>query len=222
MSVLETWASKLFGVVSESGSTARRIRLTSDGQTWDTWDAPFATPAEWAKEAESLLNALTSELPVRRISMVFTAEDATGAVLSQLPRSVMGTNKQAAEIGTHGGAKALAEALASVAHTMDDVLKAAREQLNTQGERIRADAEEIRALHELYRAQRERDLLEQVNSGAVDEFVQEQLKQGVPLALEAFGAWLDSYKKTAATKAASKTIASATKAAPAVNGATPK
>jgi hypothetical protein len=178
------WAERGFKTVSENGTRWQSVRLTSDGQTWMTWDAPFLEPAAWAQEAAELLDQLAAEFPVKRCALLFTAEDSTGGIIAQHPHSVMGRNKQAAEFGAQGASKAMSEAMRSLAETMDAVLKTARDQMAAQSLRIEADQEEIRALHDLMRAQREAEAVAVDQSNAVSDILIGQLKEAGPLVMQ--------------------------------------
>lgn len=212
---LEDWAKKGFQVVDQNGTTWKRIQLTTDGQVWQTWEAPFSEASVWAQEADTLMNQLAEEFPIKRVGLMFTAQDGSGGVLAQLPQSVMGRNKAAAEFSSQGASKALSEAMRSLAETMDQVLKTAREQLAAQSLRIESDQEEIRNLHELMRAQRELEAVEKEQTNAVSDILISQLKEAGPLAMQA----LELVMKKAAEKKATPAIAEAAAAATS-NGAT--
>lgn len=193
---LQWWAERVLGVVEETGTHAVRIRLAAEGQQWEVWDVtPGLTAEEWTKQAETLLSALAEEFPVKRVSLVFTAEDNNGTVFSQFPKSVHGKNKNAAELGANGGAKALSDALSSVALTMDKVLEMSRRMHDTQQKVIEDRDDEIRQLHELLRAIRTVELETEEQGNKVGEVMLDQLKELSPLAKMFVEHWLEQEKK---------------------------
>lgn len=229
---IKIWVEKGFKTVEQNGSHWVRLRLTSDGQVWQTWDKPWPSAEEFATELQALFESLSEELPVRRHTMTLTAEDGAGGVLGTLMHSVMGKNKQAQELGQQGAAKAFSDAMRSLAETLDMVAKSARDQLSAQGLRIQEDAEEIRALHELLRQQRAAELLQEQNSSAVSEMLVAQLKEATPLLMGVGELFLEKAKAKTAEKAAQaatsavSTVADAAKplvtvkATPATKGST--
>jgi hypothetical protein len=186
MSTLKSWAERVIRVV-ESGATAKRIRLTTDGNVWHTWEAPFPSVDDWTQEAEDMLIALAEELPTRRVSMTFTAEDGAGAVLSTTLKSVTGKNKVAAELGANQHAKAQADAMASLAATMETILRLARLQCETSGTQLEKQAQQIHDLIELNRARQEASLLEENQSSNAQAKLVEQFTEAAPMLLQALG-----------------------------------
>jgi hypothetical protein len=210
-SSLQQWAERWINVVTEGGTTASRIVLTSEGQKWETWERPFTKPEDWAREAEALMSTLCEELPARKIQLMFTAEEAAGGILAQFPKSIIGKNKAAAEIGSQAGAKALSDALAACATTMDAILKSAAQWVTTMAVRTDADSEEIRALHDLLRAKREEEALATEQDSAVKTILVEQLKGLGPLISSGAELWMEKKKSELAKKAPSA-VASAVEA----------
>jgi hypothetical protein len=210
-STLQQWAEKWINVVSEGGTIAKRITLTSEGQKWETWEHPFPKAEDWAREAEAMLSNLCEELPPRKHTMMFTAEEAAGAILSQMPKSIIGKNKGASEIGSQAGAKALSDALAACATTMDAILKSAAAWVATTTTRTESDAEEIRALHDLLRAKREEEALAVEQDGAVKAIIVEQLKGLGPIVNTGLELWMEKRKQELVKKAPSA-VASAVEA----------
>lgn len=214
-STLQQWAEKWINVVSEGGTMAKRITLTSEGQKWETWEHPFPKPEDWAREAEAMLSNLCEELPTRKITMMFTAEEAAGGILSQMPKSILGKNKAASEIGSQAGAKALSDALAACATTMDAILKSAAQWVGVMATRTENDAEEIRALHDLLRAHREQEAVAEEQEGAVKTIIVEQLKGLGPLLTAGAELWMEK-KKTELAKKAPSAVANAVEVVAAV------
>jgi hypothetical protein len=185
MSTLQTWAERVIRVV-ENGTTAKQIRLTSDdGKTWETWQAPFPPIGEWVQSAEDLIAVLVEEFPVRKVSLSFTAEDATGGVLSTLPKSVLGKNKNAGEFGQHQHAKAQADAMASLASTMEAVLRLARLQCETTGVQLEKQATQIHDLIELNKQRQEESLLATTDNNEAQQKLIAQFTEAAPMLLSA-------------------------------------
>ena len=197
MSSLLTWAERVIGIVEQDGNRAVRIRLTCEGQQWETWELEkgHLKPGEWVQEAETLMDALAEELSVRRHSLIYTAEEKEGTVFSQFPKSITGRNKQAAELGANQGVKAVAEGVASVVQTADKVLEIARRMMETQQKGIEDRDEEIRQLHELFRAVRAVELEEDQQGNKVSEAMIEQVKELGPIARLFAEAWLEKAAK---------------------------
>jgi len=186
MSTLKAWAERVIRVV-ENGATAKRIRLTTDGNVWETWEAPFPPIDEWVQGAEDLLLVLAEELPTRRVPVTFTAEDGAGAVLSTLPKSITGKNKVAAELGQNQHAKAQADAMASLAATMETILRLARLQCETSGTQLEKQAQQIYDLVELARAKQDAELLQSNESTDAQQKLVQQFTDAAPMLLQALG-----------------------------------
>lgn len=216
LQAIRDWVEKGFKTVEQNGSHWVRLRLTSEGQLWQTWDKPFPTPEEFQTAIAALFETLSEELPVRRHTMTLTAEDGAGGVLATTLHSIMGKNKQAQELGANGATKAFADAMRSLAETLDMVAKSARDQLSAQNHRIQEDAEEIRALHTLLREHRASELLEGQSSGAVTEALVEQLKGAGPVLMGVAELLIERAK----SRAASAPATAAAEAAKAVSTVT--
>jgi len=219
---IRAFVEKGFKTVEQNGQHWVRLRLTSDGQLWQTWEKPFPAPEEFQTEITALFENLSEELPVRRHTMTLTAEDGAGGVLAMLPHSITGKNKAAQELGQQGAAKAFSDAMRSLAETLDMVARSARDQLSAQNQRIQDDQEEIRALHELLREHRAAEALQAESSGAVSEMLVSTLKDAGPLLAGVAELFLDKAKASAAAKAAASTAVDVVKTASAVaEGAKP-
>jgi len=214
INAIREWVEKGFKSVEQNGSHWVRLRLTSDGQVWQTWDKPFPTPEEFQTGLTALFESLSEELPIRRHTMTLTAEDGAGGVLAMLPHSIMGKNKQAQELGANGAAKAFSDAMRSVAETLDMVAKSARDQLSAQNHRIQEDAEEIRALHELLRQHRAAELLQEQSSSAVSDALVEQLKGAGPVLMGLAELMIDKAKAKAAAGAVAAASSASSSSSP--------
>lgn len=182
---LAVWMEKLTKEITEGQPSARRVRLMCEGTVFETWEPVQAiNPEEWAKDAETLVQALPAELPKRRVQLSFVAEDAAGASIATLLRTVTGQNPSAQDLGTQNGAKALSDAIASVAKTMDAVLESARKMLDTQAQRIDSQASQLTEAHELFMAIRQAELENTEQESAVSKILIEQTQQAAPLLLE--------------------------------------
>jgi hypothetical protein len=214
MSSLNTWAQRVIGVVEQDGNRAVQIRLTAEGQQWEIWDiVPGFTADEWTNAAETLMASLAEEFPVKRVSLIFTAEDKSGAVFSQFPRSITGKNKNAAELGTNTSVKAISDGWVSLAATVDKVLETARKQMDQQSARIDEQDNEIRQLHEIFRGVRQIELEAEEQQNQVGNAMLEQLKELGPMGKMFLEHWLDKEKNRPAAAAAGLTNGSNGKAA---------
>lgn len=203
MSSLLTWAQRVIGVVEQDGHHAKCVKLTAEGQQWEVWDiVPGLTPEEWTNAAETLMGALAEEFPVKRVSLIFTAEDSAGAVFSQFPRSITGKNKNAAELGTNTSVKAISDGWTSLALTVDKVLETARKQMDQQTARIDEQDNEIRALHEIFRGVRQMELEQEEQTNKVGDAMLEQLKELGPMGKLFLEHMLEKEKTKAAAAAA--------------------
>lgn len=216
MQAIREWVEKGFKTVEQNGSHWVRLRLTSDGQLWQTWDKPFPPPEEFQQALTALFESLSEELPVRRHQMQLTAEEGTGGVLATALHSIMGKNKQAQELGANGAAKAFSDAMRSLAETLDMVAKSARDQLSAQNSRIQEDSEEIRALHELLRQHRAAELLQEPQGSAVSDALVEQLKGAGPV-LVGLAELLIEKAKTKAAAGAAAAVTSSSSSSPAAS-----
>lgn len=173
---------KLVHEVPEGLPVARRVRLMSEGTVFETWEPVLGIdPDVWAKDVETLIQALLSELPKRRVQLQVIAEDSAGATLGTYMRTVTGTNPSAQDLGTQNGAKALADALASVAKTADAVGEQARRMMDFQAGIIEKQNTTLFEYHELFMAIKKAELDNVEEEGAVKKIVSEQLTQALPI-----------------------------------------
>lgn len=213
---LAVFIEKLSREVGEGMQAARRVRLMSEGTVFETWEPIIGSgiePEVWAREAETLIQALLPELPKRRVQLTFVAEDSAGASIATLLRTVTGQNASAQDLGTQNGAKALADAIASVAKTADAILESARKMLDFQATRIEAQDKQLSEAHELFMAIKRVELEQGEQENAVSKIMTEQVQQALPLLMQLAQHWVSEKqapKTTAAiaVNAAAKTGAS--------------
>lgn len=186
-SELETWCEKLKREIVEGTPSARRIRLISadNATVWQVWE-PVAelNSAQWAEEAEALLASLKSELPKKRVQLLFVAEDHSSAAVANKPRTVTGTNESAQDLGTQNGAKALADAMASVGRLMDTTLESARKFMQFQSEQLEKAYGHVAEAHEVFMAIKKVELETEEQQSAMGKVLVGQLEQGLPLLMK--------------------------------------
>lgn len=202
-SALQIWAERLMREVPESGSVARRIRMVVDGNVIETWDPVLGlNAADWVREVDAVREALLEELPKRRVPCVFTGEDASGTALSQHYTNITGKNANAQDLGTQNGAKALADALASVAKTSDAVLAQARNMMDFQAAQLEKKDEQIFEYAELFRAIQKLELEQGETENAVQKMLLTQLESAGPVALQALSMFMERSHQTKLAAAA--------------------
>ena len=179
---LLSFMEKLSHEVTEGQAVARRVRLMSEGTVFETWEPVLGIDAnEWAKDAETLIQALLTELPKRRVQLTFVAEDSAGATIGTHMRTVTGSNPSAQDLGTQNGAKALADSIASVAKTLDSVGEQARRMMDFQAGIIEKQNHQLFEYHELFMAIKKAELENVEEESAVKKIVGEQLTQAMPI-----------------------------------------
>lgn len=214
---LTAFMEKLLREISEGVPAARRVRLLCGGDVYEVWEplqASTIEPETWAREAEGLIQALIPELPKRRVQLQFVAEDVAGATIGTVLRTVTGQNASAQDIGTQNGAKALADAIASVAKTTDQVGEMARKMMEFQAERIEKLQAQLDECHELFMAIRRVELDADETQSAAGKILSEQVQQAAPLLMALVENWAKQPKPIHA--AASGAVAATTAA---TNGA---
>jgi hypothetical protein len=192
---LEIFMEKLLREITEGMPIPRRVRLLSGGDVFETWEPIHGVtmdPAQWAREAETLVQALIPELPKRRVQLSFVAEDTAGATLATLLRTVTGQNASAQDIGTQNGAKALADSIASVAKTIDAVGETCRKTMEFQNLIIENQAKHLDAAHELFMAIRKAELETEETGNAATRIMGEQLQQAMPLLMQLGQHWVEN------------------------------
>lgn len=213
---LAVFMEKLLREITEGMPTPRRVRLIGEGTTFESWEPIHGSgldPDTWAKDAELLVQALIPELPKRRVQLSFVAEDSAGATIATLLRTVTGTNPAAQDLGTQNGAKALADAIASVGKTMDATLETARKIMEFQAQQLERAHTQLGEAHELFMAIRKAELETTEQESAASRVMIEQLQQLAPMATALVEHWLT---RQPAAKAAAQVTAAATAA---TNGA---
>jgi hypothetical protein len=213
---LQIWCEKLKREVTEGVPMARRIRLMTagEGTVWETWEiSPELEPAQWASDAEALIAMLVVELPKRRVQLVFAAEDAAGATVANLVRSVNGQNASAQDLGTQNGAKALAEAIASLAKTTDAVLETARKMMQFQADQLEKAHGFVADAHEVLMAIKKAELETEVQDGAASKIMMEQVSQAAPLLMQMLQHWATSPPKPQSLGGVAAAAAAATNGA---------
>lgn len=181
---LQQWCEKLKREVTAGAAMARRIRLmiVGEGVVFETWEPVAELDAtQWASEAENLITALLPELPKRRIQLVFQAEDAGGATVANVLRTVTGQNAQAQDLGTQNGAKALADAMTAVGKLMEHTLQQASKMLEMQAARIDKQDETVADFHEFFMAIRKAELETNEQESAASKIMMEQVSQAGPM-----------------------------------------
>lgn len=165
--MLHTWAKRQIRDVEPDGQTTARIKLTTnDGSVWNTWDAPFGDPDTWCEEADSVLAELAGEWPSnKRFQVLFLAEDKSGTVLSQIPKTIVGKNKGAPEPFSSENPKAHAEAMASIAQTTERLLSTANAQIALQHKTIELLGSRLHDAYDFVAALKESEAMNQDNAG---------------------------------------------------------
>ncbi len=189
---LQQWCEKLKREVTQGAAMARRIRLmiVGEGVVFETWE-PVAEldAAQWASDAENLITALLPELPKRRVQLVFQAEDAGGATVANVLRTVTGQNAQAQDLGTQNGAKALADAMTAVGKLMEHTLQQASKMLEIQAARIDKQDEVVADFHEFFMAIRKAELETNEQESAASKIMMEQVQQAGPIIMSLIQHW---------------------------------
>ncbi len=216
MSKFSVFMEKLVREVEEGQACARRVRLMCEGTTFETWEPIIGVdmnPEQWGADCETLIAALLSELPKRRCQLTCVAEDSTGATLATLLHTVTGQNANAQDLGTQNGAKALADAIASVAKTTDFVGEMARKMLDYQAGVIEKQNATLFDYHELFMAIKKAELDSSEESSAVGKVMVEQFQQAGPLIMSLLEHWVKSPSKPSGGAVASAVAAAASNGA---------
>lgn len=218
---LREWAAKNLAKDTEEAAKPTVIRLSSDGTPWETWHAPFPELETFLLEADAVKASIAAECPIRRVPLMFSAESATGAMLSQYPSSVQGTNKNADALAGSGNnaAKAFAEAMEGISRVVVAVLKSAELQVTTVTKTCESQASQIHDLIEYHRVRQELEIVEAKENSNTQELVMAQVKEVLPLIPEALSLWLEERKKSAVASAVSAVAKVVTTAATPSNGA---
>lgn len=210
---LREWATRVIKEVAEDGTAARAIRLTTDGTTWETWNSPFPELEQFLLEAAAMIDAIKAECPVRRVPLMFTAENATGAVLTQFPTSVQGTNKNADALAGSGNnsAKAFAEGMEGLTRVMVAILNCAEKQQQSSAKTMEQQANTIHEQNEYIRAMHDVQLVEQKAAGGASEMVMAQIKEVLPMIPVALEIFLTDKKNSSTAELAKSVVSAVTK-----------
>lgn len=195
---LQIWCEKLKREVTEGTPVARRIRLMTagEGTIWETWEpVSELDPAQFASDAETLIGALIIELPKKRVQLIFVAEDNGGGTVGNLPRTVTGQNQNAQDLGTQGGAKALADAMASVGKLMESTLDQAKKMLEFQAAQLEKAQDNINDAHEFFMAIRQAELTHTEQDSAASQLMMEQVKTAAPMLMTMIQHWATAPKQ---------------------------
>lgn len=112
------WVDRQVREVDQSGTAAKRIRMTLGTDTWETWELPVK-PTDFVAEVDAILSQMRIELPKKRHQVVFISEDANGMQLSQTTRTFVGGGSDAQVTPE----KAFAEAVDALSRTMQRVMQ---------------------------------------------------------------------------------------------------
>jgi hypothetical protein len=195
---LQTWFEKLKREVTEGVPAAKRVRLMTvgEGTIFDTWEpVSEIDAAQWASDAESLIQMLLPELPKRRVQLIFVAEDHVGASVSNLIRSVSGTNPNAQDLGTQNGAKALADAMTAVGKLQEATLAQAHKMMEFQAQQLEKAQEAIADAHEFFMAIRKAELDHTEQESAASRIMMEQVSQAGPMLMTMLQHWATNPKQ---------------------------
>jgi len=207
---LTVFMDKLVREVTEGMPVPRRVRLMCEGTVFETWEPIHGIglePELWAKDAETLIQALIPELPKRRVQLTFVAEDSGGGTVSTILRTVTGQNANAQDLGTQNGAKALADAIASVAKTTDFVGEMARKMLEFQSAQIEKLNAQLNDAHELFIAIKRAELETDEQQSIASRFMLEQVQQAAPMVLDLLQHWATKPSGSSTSKATIGTTA---------------
>lgn len=208
------WAERTLRTAEGGESLVRQVQLTTEGQTWQTWDAPFILDS-LVDEAATMIAQLVEESPVRRCTATFIATGADGSVRGSLPVSYMGKNKQAGELSmgaTAQASKSFAESMETLVRVVNVVLKSAEVQVQSLTRTCESQATQLHEMHEYNRLRAELELVNAAdNKPDASEALIGQVKENLPLVFEAI--------KVSLAEKAEKIAAEAVKRA--ANGAAP-
>jgi len=163
------WARRVIKEVDSDGGSTKEIRLTtSDGTVWEVWEAPFESVEQWVQEADGLLTELANEWPAKRLQVTFTAEDASGGVRSQCPKTIMGKNKAAADM-FGGESRALTQSMEAQAQTMERILGSANTQIGVLTKTVEGLGEQVHQLLDYICQREEHEALKRSDGGDGNE-----------------------------------------------------
>ena len=116
---IQAWAERTLKTVEENGHSIRCVKMISvEGTPWERWEAPFPTPEDFARQVQTVCDALAEEWPKKQVQMLLVAEDTQGTAHSQCPFTVWGKNKAAGPgMFNNDGSRAMAEGMDQIAFT---------------------------------------------------------------------------------------------------------
>lgn len=179
---LEAWAEIAFRVVDEKGDSTDRVRLlTSDGACWQTWNAPFGDVQEWVQQAETTIKELSDDF-TGQVQFVFQAESASGAVRSQCPRRVQGSqSKGRPGGGVFGGEESPSAALQKMfdaqAKTTEKLLGSANVQIEVLTRTVETISKAHGELLDYVRVKHETEALETKTDNDIKAMFGQALQQ---------------------------------------------
>lgn len=185
MARLNKWAEQAIKVIDDRGDGTSRIRLvSSDGSTWQTWNAPFAEPDDWCAEAEALCSELSDDF-AGEVELMFVAESSSGTIRSQLPRRISGKQRKGA-MGAFGSGQAapLQAMYEAQARTVERTLQSANVQLEVLTRTVESQSKANAELLDYIRAQNEHAALKRIEETDQTQQVLGQLMEQAPLLLE--------------------------------------
>lgn len=198
---LAAWATRQIRDVDTDGGQTHRIRLTSsEGMAWEVWERPFPEPKDWVAEADALLGELAAEWPARRIQVMFVAEDASGGVRAQCPKTITGKNRAASDmLGPES--RALAISMEAQATTTERLLQSSNTQIGILTKTVETLGEQVHTLLEYITQKAENDALRAGETGSpeLSKFLAEAMQQ-----LPSFITMLDEAKRQKRAKANGK------------------
>lgn len=185
MARLNKWAEQAIKVIDERGDGTARIRLvSSDGSTWQTWEAPFPEPEEWCQLAESLCAELSDDF-AGEVELMFVAESSSGTIRSQCPRRIMGKQRKGS-LGAFGTGQAapLQAMYEAQARTVERTLQSANVQLEVLTRTVESQSKANAELLDYIRASNEHQALKRIEETDQTQQVLGQLMEQAPLLIE--------------------------------------
>lgn len=187
---------------------AEKIRLTSiDGNTWQTWHAPFPSAEDWNDEFQRLRLALAEDF-AGEVPMMLIAETAEGEVLHRCPATVIGRRskakgQQSGYFG-QGSPDAVAQAAETQARTNQKVLESANAQIDVLTRTVTKLSEANGEMVLFIQAQNEAEALRRREERNVSEQLVGPMVEQLPLLVELLGSYLKKRpaESSAITKAA--------------------
>lgn len=185
MARLQNWAENSIRTVDEKGDGTARIRLvSSDGSTWQTWDAPFPKPEDWVADAEALCSELAEDF-AGEVQCAFIAESASGTVRSQCLRKISGKQRKGPNGTGFGGQGAPLQAMYEAqARTVERTLQSANVQLEVLTRTVESQAKANSELLDFIRVRNEHDALDRAEQSNDVQAMLGQLMEQAPLLLE--------------------------------------